>query len=88
MLVAAVSRTHKLRVQGKQNADQALALTDLHARNARRYIDGKFHELWANDDALKTRVGHAVVDGEHAWLSDTTRTAQPLEADALDRVAK
>lgn len=88
VLVAAVSRTHKLRVQGKQNADQALALTDLHARNARRYIDGKFHELWANDDALKTRVGHAVVDGEHAWLSDTTRTAQPLEADALDRVAK
>ena len=87
VLVAAVVRTQKLRHAGAPNASEATALADLHARNAQRYINGRFRALWANDDDAKYRLGRSVLDGHHAWLEDTSRapseSAQPTGSDQL-----
>jgi len=88
VLVAAITRTQKLRRTGADNAAEATALADLHARNARRYIEGRFRALWANDDDAKYKVGRAVLDGQHAWLEDTTRLPSQPSSSADQLVAK
>ena len=89
VLVATVVRTHKLQQAGAANASQALALTDLQAKNSTRYINDKFRALWANDDDAKYKVGRQVLDGTHSWLEDTERTvSEPMGEPADQMVAK
>ncbi|MBA2319558.1 MAG: acyl-CoA dehydrogenase family protein, partial [Deltaproteobacteria bacterium] len=67
VLVATVSRADKLRKSGDESA---VVLADVHARNARRLVEQRFHELWANDDDARTALGRAVLAGEHLGLED------------------
>lgn len=71
--VAAVVRAQKVARAGDPRAAEVAQLADLHARNAARFVDERFHALWSNDDDVKTAVGRAVVDGTHAWLEETER---------------
>lgn len=56
---AALSRARLL------GTPEARELADLFARGARRRVEALFRALWANDDALTTRVGHRVLHGAH-----------------------
>jgi alkylation response protein AidB-like acyl-CoA dehydrogenase len=47
---------------------EVIELADLFARGAQRRVAQLFKELWANDDAVKTAIGHRVLAGERAWL--------------------
>lgn len=67
-LAATVRRADKLRQQGVEHADQAVALADYFARQSRRQIDALFRGLWRNDDAQATRVGLAMLEGKHQWV--------------------
>ena len=63
----------------------------LHAKNAQRLIEDRFHALWSNDDDAKYAVGRTVLDGNHSWLENLEREAPPSEeaAPATDeRAAK
>ena len=68
VLVATVARAEQLRRAGDPGAEAALALADVHARNARGFVEQRFHELWNNDDALRTALGRAVLEGTHLGL--------------------
>ncbi|MBA2321136.1 MAG: acyl-CoA dehydrogenase, partial [Deltaproteobacteria bacterium] len=83
VLVATVSRADKLRKSGDQSA---VVLADVHARNARRLVEQRFHELWANDDDARTALGRAVLAGEHLGLEDAGIVA-PAVAPAAEAVA-
>ncbi len=67
-LAATIRRADKLRSDGVEHADQAIALADYFARQTRRRIDTLFRDLWRNDDALATRVGLDMLQGKHAWV--------------------
>lgn len=88
--VAAVVRAHALAQRSDPRAAEAEQLTHLHAANARRVVEDRFRALWSNDDDLKTRLGHTVLEGRHAWLEDATRHPEnPLELETTpDMVAK
>lgn len=89
--VAAVVRAHALVKRNDPTAAAAIQLTDTHARNARRLVDQRFHELWSNDDDTKTALGRSVLDGRHTWLEDATRHPDEPHVDreiAPDMVAK
>jgi hypothetical protein len=89
VLTATVTRTHKMQVAGAENAERATLLADLHARNARRTINKSFRDLWANDDAFKTKIGHSVLKGEHLYLEDASREMPETVAAVPDKaVAK
>lgn len=68
VLAATIRRADKLRQDGVEHADEAVALADYFARQSRRNIDGLFRGLWRNDDARATRVGIDMLNGKHAWL--------------------
>jgi alkylation response protein AidB-like acyl-CoA dehydrogenase len=73
VMVAAVVKAQKLVDTNSPDAESAVGLADVHCANARRLIDSWFKDLWANDDALKTKLGLEVLDGKHAWFEDQTR---------------
>ncbi len=87
VLVATVARTHKLRQSKAVNATEATQLTDLHGRNAARYINDKFHALWSNDDDAKYALGRAVLDQQHLYIEDTQREA-PSNDESAKHAAK
>jgi hypothetical protein len=62
-MAAAVSRAGSA-----GSEDDARRLTDLFCRERRRKIEARFRALWRNDDALKYRVGRAVLAGQVDWL--------------------
>jgi len=88
VLVATVTRTHKLQQAGAPNAEQAAMLADLHARNARRFINERFHQLWANDDDLKYKVGRSVLDGQHSYIESTLKLPEAPAVDDQRAIAK
>ncbi len=77
VLCAAVVRTQKLRDDADLRAGEAEQLTEVFALDARRLIDQRFRELWANDDDAKRRLGHLLVDGQ----------LTSVESDGIARVA-
>jgi len=68
VLAATIRRADKLRQDRLEHADEAVALADYFARQARRNIDALFRGLWRNDDARATRVGLDMLKGKHVWL--------------------
>jgi len=68
VLSAVVVRTQRLVQKGDPQATQALALADLHCKNARRIVNERFHGLWSNDDVAKYKLGVDVLDGGQQWL--------------------
>jgi alkylation response protein AidB-like acyl-CoA dehydrogenase len=67
-MTAVVARAQALRESGSTCASEATSLADLFCRTSRRTIRERFRAFWRNDDALRYRVGRAVLDGRHAWL--------------------
>jgi len=68
VMCATVSRAQKMLKNGDEQAQSAHALTDAYCKNAQRYINQRFHELWANDDASKYKLGVSVLNDKHTWL--------------------
>jgi alkylation response protein AidB-like acyl-CoA dehydrogenase len=75
-LTATVSRARHLETAG------ATELADLFARGARRRIEQLLRDLWKNDDALATAVGHRVLAGAHTW-QETGTMGVPFTSDEL-----
>ncbi len=67
-MASSLSRAHAMVKTGHPHAEQAVELTDLFCRNARRKVKRLFTDLWRNDDALKYRVAQSVLAGRHLWL--------------------
>ena len=67
-MVATMSHARTLKEKGRPNAEEAIALADLHCRNARRKVQRSFKALWSNDDNRKNRVAASVMKGEQEWL--------------------
>ncbi|MEL7061040.1 MAG: acyl-CoA dehydrogenase family protein [Acidobacteriota bacterium] len=92
-MAASISRTDAMRKSGHRDAPQALELTDLFCRQARRKIKRLFAELWSNDDSRKYRVASNVLKGRHLWMEELLegleqKAARPvLDADAVGEPA-
>lgn len=85
VLVATVVRAQKLADTKHPDAASAAALADLFALDARRFVERRFRELWANNDDQKTRVGREVLAGDHRsleWAVPADATPAPLESAA------
>lgn len=67
---------------------QALVIADVHCNNARARIDRHFRDMWRNNDAAKTKLGHAIVDGEHTWIEQDAPIYTVMPADAAAQAAK
>jgi hypothetical protein len=67
---AACAHARRLQDDRDPNAAEAVELTDLFCRMARRRVRGWFRDLWRNDDAAKNRLAASVMDGRHAWLEE------------------
>jgi alkylation response protein AidB-like acyl-CoA dehydrogenase len=85
---AVVARAHKMQREDHPEATRALALADVHCRNARRIVDERFRALWKNDDPERYQLGLDVLEGTHRWLeADAPITSLVPEADASTDVA-
>lgn len=84
VMAACVVRTQKLLSTGAAEGRAAVEVTDLLCRNGARYVDQKFKELWANDDAVKYQVGRHILEERHVWLEpkSTYTAAEPASKDA------
>ena len=71
-MTCAVSRARWMRETGLAEASAAESLAELFCRGARRRVRESFRSMWRNDDRLKTAIGHAVLEGRHAWFEDGT----------------
>jgi alkylation response protein AidB-like acyl-CoA dehydrogenase len=67
-MAASVSRAQSMLERGDAAAAGARELADLFCRDAKRKVGRLFHQLWANDDVFKYRVGQHVLSGQHEWL--------------------
>lgn len=69
-MAATISRAHKMAVEGHPSAREARELADLFCWTSRREIRRTFRDLWFNEDAIRYRVGRAVLEGRHSWLEE------------------
>jgi hypothetical protein len=67
-MAATMSHARTLKEKNKPNAAEAIALADLHCRNARRKVERSFKALWSNDDGTKNKLAASVMKGEQEWL--------------------
>lgn len=86
VLCATVVRAQKMADRGDPAGARAIELADLFAADARRYVERQFHDLWANDDDLKTAVGRSMLDGAYTFMEDD-REAHP-QAARMESAAK
>ncbi|MEZ4241639.1 MAG: acyl-CoA dehydrogenase family protein [Myxococcota bacterium] len=89
VMTASIVRAQKLVDAKAPEADAAVALAEAFALDARRYVDQRFRDLWANDDDAKTAAGRAMLDGAFTFLEldaeapgDRARAAKALETAA------
>jgi hypothetical protein len=59
-----------LRKEHPERADEAVAMADLFARQARRRAEALFGQLFSNDDDANYRLAQQVLAGEHTWLEE------------------
>jgi len=88
VLCASIVRVQKLRDQGDARAEEAATLAESFALDARRLVEQRFRELWANDDAAKRRVGHLLVDGGLTSVEDDGIAAPERPAGPVESAAK
>jgi hypothetical protein len=67
-MAATCSYAHSLVKRGQDNNVETLA--DLFCRDATRRIEIHFKDLATNDDALISKVGKAVLNGDMRWMED------------------
>ena len=85
VMVATITRTRRMLEARAPEAKAAAELTDLFCRNARHYVEQRFHEMWANDDDAKYAVGRHLLEEKFTWL-EPQRSAAP-EAKATNAAA-
>jgi alkylation response protein AidB-like acyl-CoA dehydrogenase len=84
VMCAAVVRAQKLVDERHPEAEAAVALADAFALDARRFVDQRFRDLWANDDDAKTATGRAMLDGAYKFLElETEAEVTPVEAEQV-----
>ncbi|MEN0066484.1 MAG: acyl-CoA dehydrogenase family protein, partial [Myxococcota bacterium] len=88
VLCAAVVRAQALKDAGDSRADDAAELADVFAMDARRFVNRRFRELWANDDDAKRRVGHLLVDSKLTFVEETGVQAPELPGERVETAAK
>ena len=66
-ITAACVHARTLAEREPDRAQQAPELADLFCGQARRRVDGLFHELWANDDTTNYAAAQRVLAGRHTW---------------------
>lgn len=67
-MTATVLHAQALRDSQSACAAEAASLADIFCRTTRQSVRQHFRGFWRNDDALRYRVGRAVLAGQHAWL--------------------
>ncbi len=67
-MTAVLARARRMRENAARATLEAESLADLFCKTTRRTTREHFRALWRNDDADKRAVGHAVLQGQHAWL--------------------
>jgi alkylation response protein AidB-like acyl-CoA dehydrogenase len=88
VLVATVVRAHQLTEARDPDAPAARELADVFSRDARRFVNQRFHELWANDDDAKTSLGRSVLEGRYQFLETADVASPPVEQAAVAVAAK
>ncbi|MEQ1571177.1 MAG: acyl-CoA dehydrogenase family protein, partial [Myxococcota bacterium] len=83
VLCATVVRAQKWVDQGHPEAANAVALADAFALDARRFVERRFRELWANDDDAKTAAGRAMLDGAFAGFTELGQAADGAPIDQV-----
>lgn len=71
-LTAAVARAQRMVETGDADAENAVHVADVFARDARRRADRILREMWRNDDARRYAFAREVLDGKHLWLERGT----------------
>jgi hypothetical protein len=69
-IAATTGRAQMMVRTGHPQAKQAVALTDLFCRQARRRVDDLFRALDSNDDGRIYETARSVLDGEHLWMEE------------------
>ena len=69
-MTAAVVRADALRQSGAASAPEAIELADVFCRTSREVVKARFHALWRNDDATKSRLARHVMEGRALWLEE------------------
>ncbi len=70
VLVATVVRAQAMVDRRDVAAEAGVKLADAFALDARRLVERKFRELWANDDDAKAKTGREMLDGAFLFLED------------------
>ena len=83
VMTATVVRTQAHLDARDEIAEHAAELTELHCRNATRFVNQRFRELWANDDDFKYQVGRHYMDGRFAFMEPPVSNLPVLEVEAL-----
>jgi hypothetical protein len=86
VMVAAVVRAQRLADRGAPEAAEVARLADTFAHDARRFVERRFHELWHNDDDLRTATGRGVLDGAFLFLEDAATAQDARQAPAAPSV--
>lgn len=68
VMCATVVRAQRSIDAGHPLAQQHAELADGFCLDARRLVERRFHELWANDDETKTALGKAMLQGSYRSL--------------------
>ena len=67
-IAATVSRARTLEQRGAPEASEAVRVTDVFCRQARRRVRELFRGLWSNDDVARYGHGVAVLEGVETWI--------------------
>lgn len=86
VMCAAVVRAQRMVDAGHPEAARYVQLADGFCLDARRFVDRRFHELWANDDDAKTALGRAMLQGD--FRSIELSDEPPARVDAAATAAK
>ena len=84
-MAASIARANAMRRAGHPEAENAVELTDLFCRNARRKIRQLFRDLWSNDDNRKYKVASNVLKGKHLWLEEILQGLDAPEGEPVLR---
>lgn len=80
VLVAAVVRAQAMVDRQDPAGAQAVRLADSFAHDARRFVERRFTELWANDDDLQASLGRDMLAGGFLFLEDPATREDAVRA--------
>lgn len=87
VMTACITRAQKAVDNRAADAGQMVDMADMYGKNARRLIERKFYDMWANDDIKKYNFGLDVLDGKHAWVETDAPGLEDAVAPVADSAA-